>query len=396
MSLERILARNAAEKAAGVKRVYNHGPNAARTAAPTVSLPALPCALKGDPLTGYERATAGKSHGPDWRHCLHAEKPLGEAVCPCMGCGPGCTGYQAEADDGPSWSHGILTYDHRTLYPGLPGKRLNAGLMVHEGGYLFCWRDGWAGSNLWLCRLDAAFRPVGPATKLELHHPDAAYGREDPQLFIHAGAVHVAFVGVVRTPAGLRISVLYARLNPDLTVAAVYSPKSPGVDPARWEKNWQWFERDGQLYAVYSIDPHRVLRIDGDRAEWAYETVAPLRWKGGELRGGATPVLVGDEYWCFFHDKTPGRTGRDLYRVGLYTFDAKPPFAIRRYTPRPVLTADPITQPKIEPNYCEVIFPRGAVRVGADWVLSCGAHDRFVELHRLAHADLEEQLVRAE
>lgn len=242
--------------------------------------------------------------------------------------------------------------------------------------------------------MDRRFRPVGPAVRLDLRHADANYGREDPQLFIHRGALHVAFVGVLGNRGRVtKTSVLYARLGAGFSVEAVFAPKPPGVDRRQWQKNWQFFDHAGTLYAVYSIAPHKILRLDEDRAEWAHDTMCPFLWPGGELRGGASPVLVGDEYFSFFHDKVPG-AGKLFYRVGLYTFDAHPPFRVRRAVPHPVLAADPRTNVGPDANYCDCVFPRGAVRDGSDWVLSCGIHDRWTELHRLPHADLERRLAR--
>lgn len=55
----------------------------------------LPCRLRGDELTGEERAARGLSHTKLWLYCGHPEKPLGDVVCPCRGCRPGCPGYEA-------------------------------------------------------------------------------------------------------------------------------------------------------------------------------------------------------------------------------------------------------------------------------------------------------------
>ncbi len=56
----------------------------------------LPCVHRGEPLTGMEREAAGLDHAKDWRRCEHESKPLGDAVCPCQGCGPKCVGYVAD------------------------------------------------------------------------------------------------------------------------------------------------------------------------------------------------------------------------------------------------------------------------------------------------------------
>ncbi len=364
--------------------------------APARSLTVL-CANEGRII---ERCQSCKGEGRHVRKCsvwkTVTREPVGSAKMNCQKCKAEGLGYApaTAAARQPQWHEGILRYDHETLYPGLPGKRFNPSLIAWEGGYVFCWRDGWEGSNLWACRMDAGFRPVGAAVKLDIAHPAANYGREDPQLFIHDGGLEVAFVGVLGHKGKVtQTNVLYARLNPDLTVASVHAPVPPGVPTGQWQKNWQWFSHGGRRYAVYSVAPHRVLEVDGDRAEWAHECPTRFQWRGGEMRGGATPYRLDGEYWCFFHDKVRGRTGRLLYRTGLYTFAAEPPFRPLRYVPDPILSADPLVQPA-DRNYSDVVFPRGAVRDGADWVLSCGVHDRFTELHRLDHAALMRRLVR--
>lgn len=300
----------------------------------------------------------------------------------CAGCGD----YQPVLP--PLVSH--VRIDETNLFPSLPGKRFNPGLMAWEGGYLFCWRDGWKGSDLWMCRMTAQFQPVGRPWKLDIRHRDANYGREDAQLFLFRGRVHVAFVGVEGHGNKVaKTNVLYARLSDALEVEDVFAPKAPGVPLARWQKNHLWYVHNDSLYAVYSIVPHKVLRIDGGRAEWAYETPTNHRWKGGELHGGTTPVKVGDEFYSFFHDRV--QTGHmKSYRLGLYTFDAEPPFAPRRMTPHPVKVADPTTNPG---NYCHCIFSRGAVLDGGNWVVSVGEHDRFSGLYRFSRAYLESKLV---
>lgn len=86
------------------QRIANKDPRYAElwrlsTTATTSSIhhgPPAECTLRGRELTGPEREAAGLDHGRRWALCLHPEKPLGQHVCPCMGCGPNCRGY----DDG--------------------------------------------------------------------------------------------------------------------------------------------------------------------------------------------------------------------------------------------------------------------------------------------------------
>lgn len=288
----------------------------------------------------------------------------------------------------------VRRFDEHSLAPGLPGKRFNCSLLDdpgHPGGFLFCYRDGWAGSQVWLCRLTPDLLPLGSPWRLELHHPErASYGREDPRLFLHGGRVHVCYIGVVGPRTNLHTNVLFARLTADCSAV---EERWYAHYPARnaWEKNWQPFSHGGDLYAVYSASPHRVLRVGGE-AELAYDTPALFHWRGGEVRGGAAPVRVGGEYWSFFHDRVVARGGLRVYRLGLYCFSAEPPFAVTRYRPTPILEADPRTKPADQ--YCAAVFPCGAVRRGGRWLISMGVHDRWGEVHDFGHAELEASLVR--
>lgn len=283
------------------------------------------------------------------------------------------------------------TLNERNLHPGSPGLRFNPSLIEWRGGYLFAWRSGWAGSDIYLTHMDREFAPHGPPIRLELFHPrQANYGREDPRLFLFRGRLHVSYIGVEGYNGRvLRTSQLYARIGDDLRVEQVFAPRYARRNA--WEKNWSFFEHGGQLYAVYSIAPHRIVRVDGERVELAHETPTPLPWKGGEMRGGAAPVLVGDEWWSFFHDRVE-ENGFRTYRAGLYTFEDRPPFRVQRMIAGPLLVADPRDKPGDQ--YAAVIWPGGAVRDGDDWVLACGVHDRWSRLERFAHADLEGRLRR--
>lgn len=65
------------------------------------SVPAEPvspwsCKFAGDQLTSEECMTRGLTPLKTWLLCEHPEKPLGIFVCPCIGCGPNCRGYQNE------------------------------------------------------------------------------------------------------------------------------------------------------------------------------------------------------------------------------------------------------------------------------------------------------------
>lgn len=356
--------------------------------------------------------TPGASASPEpyreTRPCQHLGGPTGDLVR-CPGCRGGtmlklmkcavhgeCT--PTRRADGVAYCVGCgdylqpwpMRYSHENLWPGVPGHRFNPSILAHEDGYLLAARNGWAGSEIYVGRLDAAFRPVGEPWKLELHHPSAAgYGREDPRLFTHDGAVHVTYVGVQGPRQVLRTNVLYARLSRDLRVERLHFPAYSRRQS--WEKNHSYFSHEGELYCVYSIAPHVILRIDGDRALPFYERVNPFPWRGGERRGGASPVRVGDEYWHVAHDRIEPTPGRRIYRAFVYAFAANPPFRPMRQMSEPLVTADLTNRPADQ--YAFVFFPCGAVIDGGDLVVSAGVHDRWSELHRFPMAEINRRLL---
>ena len=282
----------------------------------------------------------------------------------------------------------IWKFDETNLHPGWPGKRFNPSLIEYGNGYLLAWRHGWAGCEIYLSRLDWDFKPMADPVQLHLQHPAAVYGREDGRLFWHRGQLHITFTGVMNERGSLHTNVLYAPLDDRLRVERVYFPRITGR--LSWEKNHAYFECDGRLYTIYGYQPHRILAIDGDYSEWAHSTPSPATWTvKGEIRGGASPVLIGSEYWHWFHsrEETPG--GR-RYCLGVYTFSPRPPFEVKRLTTRPLLWADFGDKPADQ--YCAAVFPCGAVRQGSRWLVSMGVHDRWGEVWEFDHNDVLAQL----
>lgn len=275
----------------------------------------------------------------------------------------------------------VARIDDGMLAPGAAGARFNASLFRRRGALLLAYRTGWDGARCHVARLDEALAPRD-TTPLDLSHPLAPVGQEDPRLFAHAGRLHVAFCGVERAGRrGVRTHQLYARLADDFRPEAVYAPAYDWR--AGWEKNWGFFDHGGDLFAVYSIAPHVVLRIDGDRAEEVARSETRFPWAGGHLRGGAPPVRVGDEYVVWFHGAADPphpmcARGRRRYSVGVYGFEARPPFRVTRMTPGPLLWADPATCPA--DVWADVAFPCGAVLEGGRWLVSMGVHDRWVDV----------------
>jgi hypothetical protein len=150
------------------------------------------------------------------------------------------------------------------------------------------------------------------------------------------------------------------------------------------EKNWAFFG-SAVLRCVYSIEPHVVL--DGCSIGPPLTYASPpsgLAWENALPRGGAPPVLVGEEYYHFFHYTWLEPCGS--YALGVYTFAAEPPFAIKRVCRGPILYPDPGAKP--------VVFPCGALRWAGNWLISHGHADSECRIAAFDFQSIEEVLIR--
>lgn len=282
--------------------------------------------------------------------------------------------------------------DHKKLAPSHPGLRLNASIIDVQGGYAFAYRTSWGAANVSIVKLDKNFKQIGDPVALQLSRKGATdAGREDPRLFYHRGKLHVWYIGWQghRKIKGnnFKANVLYARLNnTTFAVEEIFFPKLRQRN--EWEKNHSYFDWHNELFCVYSIYPHKVLKISGETDLWSYETVNPIEWSGGYARGGASPVLVGKEYYHFFHGMKEVRSRR-RYSVGVAVFEAKPPFRIKRLTPDPIMGGNfKLGQ------FTDIIFPCGAVLVGNEWIISGGIADKYSEIRAYPFDEIERTLVK--
>jgi predicted GH43/DUF377 family glycosyl hydrolase len=114
----------------------------------------------------------------------------------------------------------------------------------------------------------------------------------------------------------------------------------------------------------------------------------------GELRGGAPPVRIGDQYVSFFHSVFPVRLlRRCLFRLlrkrpdkviryvgGVYGFAAEPPFAPCWLRTTPVLLPPPLPRRRpvqLDRRVEQSVYPCGAIFHDQRWVVSFGAQEEY-------------------
>jgi predicted GH43/DUF377 family glycosyl hydrolase len=268
-----------------------------------------------------------------------------------------------------------------TLEKGQKGKAFNGGVIPYKGKHLLAYRTDWIDTQAWVCEVSRdGFVPQTRPVRLALQgNARSAAGNDDPRLFVFRDRLHVSFTARQDDPRTPNIThVGYARLRDDYSVEQVYYPEYKARRFPH-EKNWQFFEHGGELYCVYAIRPHHVvLKIDGERVVKVYPAAHATPWSGGLSHGGAAPVRVGGEYWHWFHGVVkPGKPVGAVYSVGVYSFEAKPPFRVTRSSPRPLLWCPEEGRPAGQ-DY-RVVFPTAAFLEGDRWTVTGGVHDSWLQ-----------------
>lgn len=279
----------------------------------------------------------------------------------------------------PAWRR---RFDGDELLPA--HHQFNPSLLAYRGGRAWmAYRTDWGQARIVLAELDSAWRIVRQRTLA------VPAGSEDPRLFVFRGQLHVAYASCQNTGRALRTGMRYAQLGDDGEVLAILEPQYAAAQAL--EKNWSFFEAGNDLHAVYWLSGRRrILRIDGARALLAHDYRQDLPYAGGEPRGGASPILHDGQFYAFFHGVI-GEGSDRVYSAGLYTFDAQPPFRIRRFIRQPLLLPDLAERPQI-PRVSTCVYPAGAMLHAGQWIVSLGNYDHYCELAAFDAAEIERLL----
>lgn len=308
----------------------------------------------------------------------------------------------------------LIEYDAAELTPeawrsGGAARAFNPTIVEIDGGYAIAYRVVQVDSDhrrIATARLDHDLALVpGSVVPLSDEVTFAAEGLSDRAVSWHADPVYVRLKGR-----------LYLLWNDGATRPSNHQFLAPMTDdgqhftgPARelttlerrdLEKNWTLFEVGDDVYLSYSYRPHRVLRVDLDTtdtvlvAKPAFTSDFGTEYEKffGILRGGAQPVRVGDSFVAMAHSSYKVPEGR-VYRGVVIEFEAAPPFRVRRMSKTPVdlpsSTGAKFSYDKLNPDVHEVVYPRGLVRRGDDWVVSYGLNDEECAIAVVPAAVLE-------
>lgn len=251
----------------------------------------------------------------------------------------------------------------------------------------------WHVPRVWLAELMADLSIENPVEVMDY--------AEDGRLWEYGGVLHCSHSYSPRpNDAVLKNRMANARIARDGSVARfwIYAYGEPP------QKNWQFFECEYELYAIYCMnpwlakrddesEPFTILRLPGHstRPKDIYRSNAYPKLEDWRLRypkADTPPIRIGDSYWGFFHSWTrkteyPGGQlphKRKFYTVGAYRFSAGPPFRLQAYTPEPILEAR-------GPGKL-IYYPCGAIYKEGIWKLSYGLNDNQCWLGTIRHDKL--------
>ena len=102
----------------------------------------------------------------------------------------------------------------------------------------------------------------------------------------------------------------------------------------------------------------------------------------GEIRGGASPLLHQKHYWCVFQSHKRFNFIGTVYYIGVFLFDAKPPFKPFAMSINPIIKLD--IEDTSKANHLRLnkrsfigIYPCGAHFDDDNLIVSYGIHDSF-------------------
>jgi hypothetical protein len=268
-----------------------------------------------------------------------------------------------------------------------------------------------------ICALDQNWRVMsGSVVALSDSIVDGGENHYDPRFLIFRGRLYIHYNNNWDSVPN---QIFLVELDADsLQVRSAARPLLLDGPRQKIEKNWMLFDHEGDLFAIYQIAPHIVLRLGfGGHGPVLCKPEYISKWDTaiytrhfGMPRGGTPPVLIGKQYISVFHSRTqlqrlapatlkPTLRSLDqkhMWRLikrwlreqlfplkiygGVYGFAATPPFAPIFIRPDPVLRPEHEerrrrpTASHLTPR--SVVFPTGLVQLnGGSFLVSYGVHD---------------------
>ncbi len=297
-------------------------------------------------------------------------------------------------------------YELPDTWRDLPATHFNCGLVAWKGNdWLITRTQTRSGRRKFMScvvfwPLDKAGKVLDGGTQLMKAMTFADEQVEDPRGFVDdAGRLWVSLTCWRNAVPGNYAHQVFGEVNEHFEMAQpqhiCYGRNTNHLLRQRgYEKNWVWFQgSNGLPHFVYTIRPHTVCQVHPEGIK-EHKTIGDHDvWDYGEPRGGTPPVLVGNDYFSFFHSSRRWFDPYRRYFMGCYAFTAEPEthYALSGITPYPLLFASE-QDPREGPSPI-VVFPCGALFRDDVWTVSFGCNDCRSAWIRVPHADLVERMV---
>jgi predicted GH43/DUF377 family glycosyl hydrolase len=255
----------------------------------------------------------------------------------------------------------------------------NPTIVEQDGSIFMCYRyhAGTLASKLAAARIHPDTGSVESNWGVEA----AGHSLEDPRFFkLISGQLWMSWVEAY-WPIKSQGSVRYGAFK-GTALAESARPEYGLNDGDHLEKNWVFFEHDGNIYFIYASHPKQVVVRWSGKLEQEHVTPGP-RWPYGEIKGGTPPVPYEGKLLRFFHStlETEWQPPKRAYYIGACLMNPEPPFETVSVSRKPVIygsTDDDLTPEarKACPHYKpKVVFPGGIIQRNGYWLLSLGAND---------------------
>lgn len=312
----------------------------------------------------------------------------------------------------------IVAFDNARLVPaawqGAPGAAVhtfNPGLLADGEGWLLAYRvvaEPELERRIALCRLDHRLQIIPgsavPFTDWVRFSRNATFPSTqatswfaDPRLYRLAGRTYIYWNSGWHEPRNHQ----FLQEIDATSLRPIGAPRELTLSSPRQklEKNWALFECEKEVYAVYSVDPYRVIRVDlagegslqGEELTPAWPNAHGYARVHGGLRGGAPPQRLGDHFYAFCHSIEDDPTGY-RYVVGAYRFAANPPFRPTDMPRTPLALTVPAHArrqwPKLNPAVSDVLYPAGAAYRDGNWLISLGVDDERCAIAIVPHDEV--------
>ncbi|MBA3603103.1 MAG: hypothetical protein H0W50_05565 [Parachlamydiaceae bacterium] len=290
------------------------------------------------------------------------------------------------------------------------GSLLLSFRVIPDPNYIFT-------SHIGLVWLDENFSPIGSPqllntqTETSLLHSIIPSRAEDARLIEVGNRLYLVYSdnkNLLITRGGFRVYI--AEVKYDGVNFTIHNcqclDQFEGESWLKREKNWVPFDYHEQLMLAYSLNPHLILRpsmVNGT-CKTVSSTSNEIKWEWGDLRGGTSGVLEGNEYLSFFHSSidmpSVQSNGKIIshYFMGAYTFSSEPPFNITQVSVDPIIGKGFYSGKEYKPYWkpIKAIFPCGFISDENHIWLAYGKQDHEIWITKLDKSALFKSLIKVE